>query len=60
MALRETLRGYVQQINTVAAETGLLMLRPIFLAFPEDLVLCAQINRPRRSSCSGRTGSFPR
>ena len=40
MELRETLRGYVQQINTVAAETGLLMLRPIFLAFPEDLV-CA-------------------
>ena len=40
MKLRETLRGYVQQINNVSAETGMPMMRPMFLAYPEDAV-CA-------------------
>jgi len=40
MRLRETLRRYVQQINNVSSETGLPMMRPMFLAFPGDAV-CA-------------------
>lgn len=40
MRLRESLRGYVAQINLEASETGMPMLRPMILAFPEDPV-CA-------------------
>jgi len=36
MELRENLRSYVQQINEEAAKTGMPMLRPMFLQFPND------------------------
>jgi len=36
MHLREDLRGYVADINREASETGLPMVRPLFLQFPDD------------------------
>ena len=36
MRLRESLRNYVAEINAVAAESGLPMVRPMFLQFPLD------------------------
>jgi hypothetical protein len=36
MRLREELREYVSQINLVAAQTGMPMIRPMFLQFPND------------------------
>ncbi|KAH3756987.1 glycoside hydrolase family 31 protein [Pelomyxa schiedti] len=41
MLLRESLRPYVVQINQLAADTGLPMLRPMFLEFPSDSVCTA-------------------
>jgi alpha-D-xyloside xylohydrolase len=36
MHLRENLRQYVADINVVAAETGMPMMRPMFLQWPHD------------------------
>lgn len=36
MRARESLRNYTAEINAVAAATGLPMVRPMFLAFPDD------------------------
>ena len=36
MHLRENLRQYVTDINTEAAETGMPMMRPMFLQWPKD------------------------
>ncbi len=36
--LREDLRSYVHKINNATAETGLPMVRPMFMAFEEDPV----------------------
>ena len=36
MHLRENLRQYVTDINIAAAETGLPMMRPMFLQWPQD------------------------
>ena len=36
MELRESLRGYVAAVNRETVETGLPMVRPLFLQFPED------------------------
>ena len=36
MHLRENLRQYVAEINDVAAETGMPMMRPMFLQWPDD------------------------
>lgn len=36
MRLRENLREYVAQINAEAAATGMPMVRPMFLAWPND------------------------
>ena len=36
MHLRESLRGYVMSTNAATAATGLPMLRPLALAFPDD------------------------
>lgn len=36
MRLRENLREYVSQINAEAAATGMPMVRPMFLQFPND------------------------
>ena len=36
MHLRENLRQYVTELNVVASETGMPMLRPMFLQWPQD------------------------
>ena len=36
MHLRENLRQYVAEINDVAAATGMPMMRPMFLQWPDD------------------------
>ena len=41
MALRESLRGYVADINNVSVATGLPMMRSMALAFPRDPVAAA-------------------
>ena len=34
--MRENLREYVAEINDVAAATGMPMMRPMFLQWPDD------------------------
>ena len=41
MHMRESLRGYVMATNAATAATGLPMLRPLALAFPNDPVAAA-------------------
>lgn len=36
MALRESLRPYVSQLSAEASQTGMPMLRPLVLSFPDD------------------------
>ena len=36
MRLRENLREYVSQINAIASATGMPMVRPMFLQWPQD------------------------
>lgn len=38
MRLRENLRSYVTDINAETAATGMPMIRPMFLQFPNDSV----------------------
>ena len=38
MGLRESLRDYVAELNKETSATGLPMVRPVFLQFPEDLL----------------------